>query len=64
MFQFPQLFNDKLKEGIFDGSLIRQLLKDDVFVTKMNLTEKRTWLDLKNVVKQFLRNVKSPEWEK
>ena len=30
----------------------------------MTLTEKKTWLDYKNVVEQFLGNVKSPEWKK
>ena len=64
MSQFPQLSNAKLKEGIFDGLQIQKLLKDDVFVTKMTLTEKKAWLDYKNVVGKFLGNVKNPEWEK
>ena len=53
----------KLREGIFDGSQIRKLLKVSVFVTKMTSTEKRAWLSFKNVVKQFLGNVKSPDWK-
>ena len=54
----------KLKEGIFDGTQIRKLLKDDVFVTKMTSIQKRAWLSFENVVEQFLGNVKSPDWKK
>ena len=42
MSQFPQLSDAKLKEGIFDGRQIRKLLEDEVFVTKMTLTEKKS----------------------
>ena len=41
MSQFLQFFDAKLKEGIFDGRQIRKLLRDEVFVTKMTLTEKK-----------------------
>ena len=41
MSQFPQLSNNKLKEEIFYGPQIQKLLKDDVFVIKMTLTEKK-----------------------
>ena len=41
MSHFPQLSEAKLKEGIFDGPQIRKLLKGDVFVIKMTLTEKK-----------------------
>ena len=47
-----------MKERIFDGSQIRKLLKDDVFVIKMTSTQKRAWLTFKNVVEQFLGDVK------
>ena len=53
-----------MKGRIFDGPQIRKLLKDDVFVTIMTSTEKRAWLSFKNVFKQFLGNVKSPDWKK
>ena len=43
---------------------MRQLLKDEVFVTKMILAEKRAWLDSRNDVELYVGNVKSPEWEK
>ena len=39
-FQFLQLSDAKLKEGIFDGPQIQKLLKDDFSVTKMTHTEK------------------------
>ncbi|GFV64745.1 uncharacterized protein TNCV_3275161 [Trichonephila clavipes] len=38
--QFPGLYDAKLKEGIFFGPDIRQLLKDETFVTKMEMKEK------------------------
>ena len=50
---FPQFFDAKLKEGIFDRAQIRKLLKDDVFVTKMTLTKKTACLYYKNVVEKF-----------
>ena len=30
----------------------------------MTGTEKRAWLSFKNIVEQFLGNVKSPDWKK
>ncbi|GFS88590.1 uncharacterized protein TNCV_1461931 [Trichonephila clavipes] len=39
--QFPGLSDAKLKEGIFVGPDIRKLLKDETFVTKMEMKEKK-----------------------
>ena len=63
MSQFPQLSDFIPKEGIFDGLQTRKLLTNAIFVTKMTLSEKNVWLDYKNAVEQFLRNVNSPELE-
>lgn len=61
--QFPQLSEAKLKEGIFDGPQIRKMLQDPEFITKMSGTEKDAWLSFKNVVKNFLGNKKSPDYQ-
>ena len=36
---FPSLSNEKLKAGIFDGYMIRQLMKDKKLCGSMNKTE-------------------------
>ena len=54
----------KLKGEIFDGPQIRQLSEDDVLVIKITSTEKKAWLDSKNVVEQILGNVKIQDWKK
>ena len=51
---------DKLKAGIFDGSQIRELMKDPMFYK----AELLTWLSLKLVKTNFLRNYRSAEYEK
>ncbi|GFW45593.1 uncharacterized protein TNCV_3245311 [Trichonephila clavipes] len=40
---FPGLSDAKLKEDIFVGPDIRKLLKDETFVTKMEMKEKHAW---------------------
>ena len=57
--QFPGLSNEKLKEGIFDGQQIRQLIKDPNFVECMNELEKRIWNCFVSVIQNFLWNCKS-----
>lgn len=37
---FPKINNDKIREGIFVGHQIRQLIKDDTFYAKLKPTEK------------------------
>ncbi|GFT93230.1 uncharacterized protein TNCV_2219961 [Trichonephila clavipes] len=58
--QFPGLSDAKLKEGIFVGPDIRNLLKDETFVTKMEMKEKNAWNSFKLVVTGFLGNKKDP----
>ncbi|GFX66024.1 uncharacterized protein TNCV_14451 [Trichonephila clavipes] len=61
--QFPGLSDAKLKEGIFVGPDIRKLLKDETFVTKMEMKEKNTWNSFKLVVTGFLGNKKDPNYK-
>ena len=42
--KFSALSNEKLKAGIFDGSKIRQLMKDKKFIETMNQDEKEAWM--------------------
>ncbi|GFS69423.1 uncharacterized protein TNCV_3401091 [Trichonephila clavipes] len=60
--QFPGLSDAKLKEGIFVGPDIRKLLKDETFVTKMEMKEKNAWNSLK-LVTGFLGNKKDPNYK-
>jgi len=62
--KFPGISDAKLKEGIFDGPQIRQLLNDATFVDKMNNKEKAAWLSFKDVVENFLGNHKSENYRK
>ena len=47
---FPHLSAEKVKEGAFTGPQIRMLINDELFITKMNDTEKNAWQSFKDVV--------------
>ena len=53
--KFPALSKEKLKEGIFIGPQIRQLLKDNKFDSIINGDEKAAWEAFRQVVTNFLR---------
>ena len=59
---FPALSYDKIKAGVFDGSQIRQLMKDNAFPNSMYETERQAWLSFVSVVKNFLGNTKSDDY--
>ncbi|GFV20884.1 uncharacterized protein TNCV_353581 [Trichonephila clavipes] len=61
--QFPSLSDAKLKEGIFVGPDIRKLLKDETFVTEMEMKEKNAGNSFKLVVTGFLGNKKDPNYK-
>ena len=61
--KFPKLSDAKVNEGIFDGPQIRTMINDEIFVTKMNHTEKEAWLSFKEVIKNFLGNHKSQNYQ-
>lgn len=62
--KFPKLSEAKIKEGMFDGPQIRQLLKDQVFEEKMTVLEKKAWNSFRQVVTKFLGNEKDAQYEK
>lgn len=60
---FPTLSEAKLKEGIFVGPDIRKLMKDTKFDEKLSEIELEAWKSFKEVVRNFLGNHKSPNYE-
>ena len=58
---FPGLSAAKLKEGIFVGSQIREVLKDTDFEELLNLKELRAWEAFKSVCSGFLANTCVPD---
>jgi hypothetical protein len=51
--KFPRLSEAKLKEGIFIGPQIRDLIKDEYFDKLLQGDEKAAWDSFKFVVKGF-----------
>lgn len=61
--KFSSLSDAKLKEGIFVGPQIRELIKDEAFLNSMNKTERDAWMSIGNVIHNFLGNVKSDDYK-
>ena len=60
--KFPRLTYGKIKAGIFDGPQIRFLVKDRIFISTMKKEELNAWKAFCDVVKNFLGNIKSPNF--
>lgn len=58
--KFPKLSDAKIKEGVFDGPQIRQLLGDPKFPEKMDHDEKNAWQSFVDVSQKVLGNFKDP----
>ncbi|GBM35344.1 hypothetical protein AVEN_90666-1 [Araneus ventricosus] len=52
--KFPKVSEAKIKEGIFVGPQIRQLIKDPAFESKLTKKEAAAWTSLKDLAKNFL----------
>jgi hypothetical protein len=61
--KFPRLSEAKLKEGIFIGPQIRDLIKDEYFDSLLLCNENAAWDSFKLVVKGFLCNIRSQNYE-
>jgi hypothetical protein len=61
--KFPRLSEAKLKEGIFIGPQIRDLIKDEYFNKYFQGNEKAAWDSFKFVGKEFLRNRKAQNYK-
>jgi hypothetical protein len=62
--KFLRVSDAKLKNGIFDGPQIRELMQDAQFDKRLDRKENKAWLSLKSIVKKFLGNHRSEEYEK
>ena len=60
---FRGLCAAKLKEGIFVGPQIREVLKDTDFEELLNLMELRAWEAFKSVWSGFLGNTSVPDYQ-
>ena len=60
---FPRLSKATLKEGVFIGSQIRDLIKDEYFDKILQGDEKAAWDNFKFVVKGFLGERKAQTFE-
>jgi len=61
--KFPRLSEAKLKEGIFIGPQIRDLIKDEYFEKLLRGDEKAVWDSFKFLVKGFLGNKRAQNYE-
>lgn len=61
---FPKISDAKLKEGIFVGPQIRQLMRDAHFEATLTPNELRAWVAFKKVCENFLGSHHSEEYEK
>jgi hypothetical protein len=53
---FPKIIEAKMKEGIFVGPQIKQLLEDQDFCIKLNAVERRACKAFENICRNFLVN--------
>ena len=60
--KFQRLSEAKLKEGIFIGPQIRNLLDDAVFERTLTPVEKNAWLAFKSVCVNFLGNYRAENY--
>ena len=61
--KFLNLSDAKIKEGIFIGPQIRELMQDKQFDEDLNETERNAWLSFKRICKDFLRNHKAANYQ-
>ena len=61
---FPNLNQDKLKEGIFVVPQIREVFEDPEFEKALNTLKLRAWHEFKWICSNFLGNFKSPLYQK
>jgi len=62
-YKFPNVSDAKIKEGIFIGPQIRELMQDKQFDEDLNETERNAWLSFKRICKDFLGNHKAANYE-
>jgi len=60
---FPNVSDAKIKEGIFIGPQLRELLQDKQFDEDLNETERNAWLSFKRICKDFLGKHKAANYQ-
>ena len=61
--KFPRLSLDKIKEGVFVGPQIRELMVDIQFDNTLEGDEKTAWENFKSVVRNFLGNHRAHNYQ-
>jgi len=61
--KFPNVSDAKIKEGIFKGIQIRELMQDKQFDEDLNETERNAWFSFKRICKDFLGNHKAANYQ-
>ena len=62
--KFQKLSKAKIKERIFIGAQIRELMQDLEFDECSRNEERKDWLSVKNVIRNFLGNHKSKDYKR
>ena len=61
--KFEYLSDAKVTAGIFDGPQIRELMKDEKFDECLSDKELQAWVSFKSIIKNFLGNYRSADYE-
>lgn len=61
--KFPALSTAKINEGVFVGPQIRELIRDDEFLSLLHGKEKAAWTAFVSVTSNFLGNNKAPNYK-
>ena len=61
--KFPNVSDAKIKNDIFIGPRIRELIQDKQFDEDLNESERNAWLSFKTICKDFLGNHKAPNYQ-
>jgi hypothetical protein len=61
--KFPNVSDAKIKDGIFIGPQIRELMQDKQFDEDLKETERNAWLSFKRICKDFLGNLKAANFQ-
>jgi len=61
--KFPDVSDAKIKEGMFIGPQIRELMQNKQFDEDLNETERNSWSSFKRICKDFLKNHKAANYQ-
>jgi len=61
--KFPYVSDANIKEGVFIGPQIRELMQDKQFYEDLNETKRNAWLSFKRICKDFLGNHKAANYQ-